>query len=80
MSEPKIDYIEQDIYEYFGANEPIALSDKYTLLAIIGGMSGILELLWHKQVTPEQVFSDFKEFLKYKQELANIHIEVKDDD
>jgi hypothetical protein len=31
-------------------------------------MSGILELLWHKQVTPEIAFKDFKSWLKERQE------------
>ena len=32
-------------------------------------MSGILELLWHKEVTPEIAFKDFKSWLKEREEL-----------
>jgi hypothetical protein len=32
-------------------------------------MSGILELLWHKEVTPEIAFKDFKLWLKEREEL-----------
>ena len=40
-----IDYAEQDIYEYFGADNDIWKADRHELLGIIGGMSGILELI-----------------------------------
>ena len=69
MSKEKIDYIEQDIYDYFGADQEIYKATRHELLGVIGGMSGILELLWHKQVTPEIAFKDFKSWLKERQEL-----------
>ena len=69
MSKEKIDYIEQDIYDYFGADQEIYKATRHDLLGVIGGMSGILELLWHKQVTPEIAFKDFKSWLKERQEL-----------
>ena len=68
MSKEKIDYIEQDIYDYFGADREIHKTSRHDLLGVIGGMSGILELLWHKQVTPEIAFKDFKSWLKERQE------------
>ena len=68
MSKEKIDYIEQDIYDYFGADQEIYKATRHELLGVIGGMSGILELLWHKQVTPEIAFKDFKSWLKERQE------------
>ena len=43
-----IDYEESDIYQYFGCPTEIWEADRADLLAIIGGMSGIMELLWHK--------------------------------
>ena len=67
-SKEKIDYIEQDIYDYFGADQEIYKATRHDLLGVIGGMSGILELLWHKQVTPEIAFKDFKSWLKERQE------------
>jgi len=69
MSKEKIDYIEQDIYDYFGADQEIYKATRHDLLGVIGGMSGILELLWHKQVTPEIAFKDFKSWLKEREEL-----------
>lgn len=62
-----IDYSEQDIYDYFGADKDLWEADRVDLLGIIGGMSGILELLWHKEVTPEASFRDFKNWLKETQ-------------
>ena len=62
-----IDYTEQEIYEYFGADSDIWQADRHTLLGVIGGMSGMLELLWHKEVTPEASFRDFKNWLKETQ-------------
>jgi len=72
MSKEKIDYIEQDIYDYFGADQEIYKATRLDLLGVIGGMSGILELLWHKQVTPEIAFKDFKSWLKEREELDMI--------
>ena len=81
MNEKKIlDYDEHDIYEYFGGNKNILQADKYSLLAIIGGMSGMLELIWHKQVSAEQSFQDFKKFIEDKKELENIEVEVVEDE
>jgi len=74
MSKEKIDYIEQDIYDYFGADQEIYKASRHDLLGVIGGMSGILELLWHKEVTPEIAFKDFKSWLKERQELDMIEI------
>jgi hypothetical protein len=68
MTKEKIDYIEQDIYEYFGADQDIYKATRHDLLGVIGGMSGILELLWHKEVTPEIAFKDFKSWLKERNE------------
>ena len=68
MSKEKIDYIEQDIYDYFGADQEIYKATRHDLLRVIGGMSGILELLWHKQVTPEIALKDFMAFLKEREE------------
>ena len=68
MTREKIDYIEQDIYEYFGADQDIYKATRHDLLGVIGGMSGILELLWHKEVTPEIAFKDFKSWLKERNE------------
>lgn len=62
-----VDYSEQDIYAYFGADKDLWEADRVDLLGIIGGMSGILELLWHKEVTPEASFRDFKNWLKETQ-------------
>jgi len=62
-----VDYSEQDIYDYFGASRDLWEADRIDLLGIIGGMSGILELLWHKEVTPEASFRDFKNWLKETQ-------------
>lgn len=70
-----IDYSEQDIYDYFGASQDIWKADRHELLGIIGGMSGILELLWHKEVTPEVSFRDFKNWLK---ETNPIEVEEQD--
>ena len=67
-SKEKIDYVEQDIYDYFGADQEIYKATRHDLLGVIGGMSGILELLWHKEVTPEIAFKDFKSWLKERQE------------
>jgi len=39
-------------------------------------MSGILELLWHKEITPEVSFNDFKEWLEDNQP---IDVEIIDD-
>tara|TARA_R110000851_G_scaffold72462_1_gene160624 strand:+ start:784 stop:1068 length:285 start_codon:yes stop_codon:yes gene_type:complete len=68
MIKEKIDYVEQDIYDYFGADQEIHKASRHDLLGVIGGMSGILELLWHKEVTPEIAFKDFKSWLKERQE------------
>ena len=62
MIKEKIDYVEQDIYDYFGADQNIWNAERHELLGIIGGMSGILELIWHKQVTPERSLKDFAEW------------------
>ena len=70
----KVDYIEQDIYEYFGVDQEINKATRHELLGVIGGMSGILELIWHKQVTPEIAFRDFKSWLKERQELDMIEV------
>jgi hypothetical protein len=45
-------------------------------LSFIGGMSGIMELLWHKEITPEQSFDDFKQWLRDQQP---IEVEVVDE-
>ena len=37
-------------------------------------MSGILELIWHNQVTPERSFKDFKDWLKETKELDMIQV------
>ena len=74
-----IDYTESDIYDYFGATNDIHKAGRYELLGVIGGMSGILELIWHKQITPEASFRDFKLWLKESQELDNIEIEEQND-
>lgn len=74
------DYDEQDIYEYFGGDQHILKADKYSLLAIIGGMSGMLELLWHKEITTTQSFEDFKKFVEDKKELESIQVEVVEDE
>jgi len=58
-----IDYTESDIYEYFGCPTEIWEADRADLLAVIGGMSGILELLWHEEITSKQSFDDFKQWL-----------------
>lgn len=71
-----IDYTENDIYAYFGCSTDIWQADRHDLLAIIGGMSGILELLWHKEVDPEVAFKDFKDWLIEQQELKSIEVEV----
>lgn len=77
MSERKeIDYTENDIYAYFGCPVNIWEADRHDLLAVIGGMSGILELLWHKEVDPEVAFKDFKDWLIDNQELKSIEVEV----
>ena len=69
MTREKIDYSEQDIYDYFGADQERYKATRHDLLGVIGGMSGILELLWHKEVTPEIAFKDFKLWLKEREEL-----------
>ncbi len=74
MTEEKIDYVEQDIYDYFGADQNIWKAERHELLGIIGGMSGILELIWHNQVTPERSFKDFKDWLKETKELDMIEV------
>ena len=74
MSIEKIDYVEQDIYDYFGADQNIWKAERHELLGIIGGMSGILELIWHNQVTPERSFKDFKDWLKETKELDMIEV------
>lgn len=71
-----IDYTEQDIYDYFGASQDLWKANRVDLLGIIGGMSGILELIWHKEITPEASFRDFKNWLKETQELD---IEVEEE-
>ena len=70
----KIDYVEQDIYDYFGADQNIWNADRHELLGIIGGMSGILELIWHGHVTSERSFKDFKDWLKETKELDIIEV------
>jgi hypothetical protein len=70
----KIDYVEQDIYDYFGADQNIWNADRHELLGIIGGMSGILELIWHGHVTSERSFKDFKDWLKETKELDMIEV------
>jgi hypothetical protein len=74
MPKEKIDYVEQDIYDYFGADQDIWKAERHELLGIIGGMSGILELIWHKQVTPERSLKDFKDWLKETKELDMIEV------
>ena len=74
MPKEKIDYVEQDIYDYFGADQNIWNAERHELLGIIGGMSGILELIWHNQVSPERSFKDFKEWLKETKELDMIQV------
>ena len=74
MTKEKIDYVEQDIYDYFGADQNIWNAERHELLGIIGGMSGILELIWHNQVTPERSFKDFKDWLKETKELDMIEV------
>jgi len=77
MSERKeIDYTENDIYAYFGCPVNIWEADRHDLLAVIGGMSGILELLWHKEITPEVSFNDFKQWLE---DHKPIEVEVVND-
>ena len=80
MSKERIDYVEQDIYDYFGADQNIWNADRHELLGIIGGMSGILELIWHGHVTPERSFKDFKDWLKETKELQNIKVTIVEDD
>lgn len=75
-----LDYDESDIYEYFGGDKDILKADKYSLLAIIGGMSGMLELMWHKEVSVDRAFEDFKNFIKEKRELEAIEVEVIEDE
>lgn len=72
--EPLIDYEEQDIYAYFGADQNIWDAGRHELLGVIGGMSGILELIWHGHVSSERSFLDFKEWLKEARELDMIEI------
>jgi len=79
MSTERIDYAEQDIYDYFGADQNIWKADRLELIGIIGGMSGILELIWHDQVSAERSFKDFKDWLKETQALSQIQVEVEDD-
>jgi len=74
-----IDYVEQDIYDYFGADQNIWQADRHELLGVIGGMSGILELIWHGHVTPEIAFKDFKAWLKERDEIDAIQVEITDD-
>ena len=74
-----IDYVEQDIYDYFGADQNIWKADRHELLGVIGGMSGILELIWHGHVTPEIAFKDFKAWLKERDEINAIQVEITDD-
>ena len=87
MTKEKIDYTEQDIYEYFGADQEIHKATRHDLLGVIGGMSGILELLWHKEITPEIALNDFKAWLKEKesadlpcQEVLDINQKLPDTD
>lgn len=70
-----IDYSEQDIYDYFGASHDIWKANRVELLGIIGGMSGILELIWHKEITPEASFRDFKNWLKETQPIEVEEVE-----
>ena len=74
-----IDYVEQDIYDYFGADQNIWQADRHELLGVIGGLSGILELIWHGHVTPEIAFKDFKSWLKERDEINAIQVEITDD-
>ena len=74
MSKERIDYVEQDIYDYFGADQNIWNADRHELLGIIGGMSGILELIWHGHVSSERSFKDFKDWLKETKELDMIQV------
>ena len=37
-------------------------------------MSGILELIWHNQVSAERSFKDFKDWLKETKELDMIEV------
>ena len=74
MPKEKIDYVEQDIYDYFGADQDIWKAERHELLGIIGGMSGILELIWHNQVSAERSFKDFKDWLKETKELDMIEV------
>lgn len=74
MPKEKIDYVEQDIYNYFGADQNIWKAERHELLGIIGGMSGILELIWHGHVTPERSLKDFKDWLKETKELDMIEV------
>ena len=74
MDKERIDYVEQDIYDYFGADQNIWNADRHELLGIIGGMSGILELIWHGHVTSERSFKDFKDWLKETKELDMIEV------
>ena len=74
MDKERIDYVEQDIYDYFGADQNIWNADRHELLGIIGGMSGILEIIGHNQVTPERSFKDFKDWLKETKELDMIQV------
>ena len=76
---PLIDYEEQDIYNYFGADHDIWKADRHELLGIIGGMSGILELIWHNEVSAERSFHDFKEWIKERDEINAIEVEITDD-
>ena len=80
MNMKEFDYDEQDIYEYFGGDKEILKADKYSLLAIIGGMSWMLELLWHKEIPLDRAFEDFKKFVIDKRELENIQVEVVEDE
>ena len=80
MSKEKIDYVEQDIYDYFGADQNIWNADRHELLGIIGGMSGILELIWHNHVSSERSLKDFKDWLKETKELQNIKVTIVEDD
>ena len=77
MEEDKniVDYSEQDIYNYFGADKDLWEADRVDLLGIIGGMSGILELIWHKEITPEASFRDFKNWLKETQPIEVEEVE-----
>jgi hypothetical protein len=74
MDKERIDYVEQDIYDYFGADQNIWNADRHELLGIIGGMSGILELIWHGHVSSERSFKDFKDWLKETKELDMIQV------